>query len=147
TSIGILSGIVGEAALAEPLAIWLGTLGAPPRGAELGGTALVVVLITYFTIVIGELVPKRLGQISPERIASFVARPMQGLAVVARPFVRLLTVSTEFILRILRVRDTSAQAVTEEEIRALLDEGSVAGVIERQEHEIMRNAIRLDDRQ
>lgn len=147
TSIGILNGIVGEAMLAEPLAIWLQTLGVSTDASELGATALVVVLITYFTIVLGELVPKRLGQLSPEGIARFVAQPMLWLAVLTRPFVLLLSGSTELILRLLGARSTSAQAVTEEEIHALLEEGSQAGVIEKQEHEMMRNVSRLDDRQ
>lgn len=147
TSIGILSGIVGEAALAQPLAIVLQAWGVPLRASELGGTGIVVVLITYFTIVLGELVPKRLGQISPETIARFVAQPMLLLAMIARPFVRLLSASTELILKVLRVRDTSAQAVTEEEIHALLEEGAESGAIDELEHEIMRNAFRLDDRQ
>lgn len=147
TSIGILSGIVGEAALAQPLAVVLQAWGVPLRASELGGTGIVVVLITYFTIVLGELVPKRLGQISPETVARFVAQPMLLLAMIARPFVRLLSASTELILKVLRVRDTSAQAVTEEEIRALLEEGSESGAIDELEHEIMRNAFRLDDRQ
>ncbi|TFG86489.1 MAG: HlyC/CorC family transporter [Chromatiales bacterium] len=146
TSIGVLSGIVGEATLAQPLALWLQSLGAPPNASEVGATALVVVLITYFTIVLGELVPKRIGQLNPEGIARFVAQPMLWLALIARPFVLLLSGSTELILRLLSVRSTSAQAVTEEEIHVLLEECSDAGVIERQEHDMMRNAIRLGDR-
>ncbi len=147
TSIGVLSGIVGEATLAEPLAQWLEDLGAPKQATGIGATALVVVVITYTTIVLGELVPKRLGQINAETIARLVAGPMLGLATIAKPFVHLLSASTELILRLFRVKPTSAQAVTAEEIRAMLDEGSDAGVIDAQEHEMMRNVFRLDDRQ
>ncbi|MFN0303218.1 MAG: hemolysin family protein [Burkholderiales bacterium] len=147
TSIGVLSGIVGEAMLAEPLAQWLEGLGAPRQATGIGATGLVVVVITYTTIVLGELVPKRLGQINPETIARLVAGPMLGLATIAKPFVFLLSASTELILKLLRVKATSAQAVTAEEIRAMLDEGSDAGVIDEQEHEMMRNVFRLDDRQ
>ncbi|THF67387.1 HlyC/CorC family transporter [Pseudothauera nasutitermitis] len=147
TSIGILSGIFGEAALAGPLAEWLQTLGAAQRPSEIGATVLVVVVITYVSIVIGELVPKRLGQINPEGIARLVARPMNMLAVASRPFVHLLSVSTSVLLRLLGQRETQAPSVTEEEIRALLAEGSEAGIIEKSEHEMVRNVFRLDERQ
>jgi len=147
TSIGILSGIVGETVLARPFATWLQTLGLEQRASEVGATALVVVAITYFSIVIGELVPKRLGQISPEAVARLVARPMQWLAALAQPFVKLLTTSTEAILRVLGVADRKASGVTEEEINAMLEEGSDAGVIDQHERTMVRNVFRLDDRQ
>ena len=73
TSIGVLNGIVGEAALAGPLAVWLLSLGVPGPWASYGATGLVVVVITYFSIVVGELVPKRLGQTHPETLARLVA--------------------------------------------------------------------------
>ncbi|MCU0768732.1 MAG: hemolysin family protein [Burkholderiaceae bacterium] len=98
TSIGIMSGIVGEAAFAEPLGHWLVGLGAEPKTAQLGATALVVVVVTYFSIVLGELVPKRLGQISAEAVARRVARPIAWLAMAAKPFVRLLSASTDVLL-------------------------------------------------
>lgn len=147
TSIGILNGIVGEAVLAEPFAQWLQTLGLAPRAASLGATAVVVVVVTYISIVIGELVPKRIGQISPEPIARLVAQPMQALAIMTRPFVVLLTVSTHTLLRLMGVKQQGPSIVTEEEIHAMLEEGSEAGVIEQHQHEMVRNVFRLDDRQ
>jgi putative hemolysin len=147
TSIGILSGIVGEAALADPLGKWLIKLGAEPEAARLGATALVVVVVTYFSIVLGELVPKRLGQISAEAIARRVARPIGWLALAAKPFVRLLTTSTDVLLRVIGARTEGASAVTEEEIHALIQEGSETGVIDEQERAMVRNVFRLDDRQ
>lgn len=147
TSIGILNGIVGEAALAEPLAAWLQALGVAQRPSEIGATVLVVVVITYISIVIGELVPKRIGQLNPEAIARLVAKPMNTLSIVSRPFVRLLSASTAVLLRILGQRDEKGPAVTEEEIHALLEEGSEAGIIEKNEHTMVRNVFRLDDRQ
>jgi putative hemolysin len=147
TSIGILNGIVGEAVLAEPLAHELELLGMEPDSSALAATALVVVVITYVSIVIGELVPKRIGQSSPEAIARLVARPMRALAVVTRPFVALLTLSTDSLLRLLGRVDREDQGVTEEEIRAMIEEGSDSGVIERQEHDMVRNVFRLDERQ
>ncbi|MCA3216237.1 MAG: HlyC/CorC family transporter [Burkholderiales bacterium] len=148
TSIGVLSGIVGEATLAEPLGRWLvATFAIEPETTRWMATALVVVLVTYASIVLGELVPKRVAQMGPERIARLVARPIRGLAAFASPFVRLLSFSTEVLLKLLRVRDTSANAVTEEEIQALIEEGSESGVIDEQERAMVRNVFRLDDRQ
>ena len=146
TSIGILNGVVGEAVVARPLSIWMQGYGVTKDHADLGSTALAVVMITYFSIVIGELVPKRVAQIRPEAIARFVSRPMQVLGIVTKPFVKLLTLSTEVLLRLLGLRDKTNNAVTEEEIHSLLEEGSDAGVIDPHEHEMARNVFRLDDR-
>ena len=147
TSIGILCGIMGEAAVAAPVATWLRELGIAQRPSELAATALAVVLITYVSIVIGELVPKRIALINPEGIARLVARPMQMLAVISRPAVRMLSGSTVLLLRLLGLRDGKLPGVTEEEIHALLEEGSESGVIEKNEHAMVRNVFRLDDRQ
>ena len=147
TSIGVLNGIVGEAALAQPLAAWLDGLGVAQPYAGYGATGLVVVLITYFSIVVGELVPKRLGQSHPETVARLVARPIDWLAIAAKPFVKLLSVSTQLLLKLLGVKDSNNNAVTEDEIHAMLAEGTSAGVIETHEHTMVRNVFRLDDRQ
>lgn len=147
TSIGILNGIIGEAVLAEPMAKWLQGLGMDADTSSITSTGLVVVVITFVSIVIGELVPKRIGQFNPEGIARLVARPMQFLSLITRPFVRLLSFSTDAILRLLGKREAEGQGVTEEEIHAMLEEGSEAGVIEQQEHDMVRNVFRLDDRQ
>ncbi|MFA7503969.1 MAG: hemolysin family protein [Burkholderiaceae bacterium] len=146
TSIGILNGIVGEAALAGPIASWLVAIGMPVGVASPLATASVVIVITYFTIVVGELVPKRIAQVEPETIARLVARPMTVLATLSRPFVWGLSASTQAILRLIGVRSEDAQRVTEEEIHAMIDEGSSAGIIERDEHAILRNVFRLDER-
>lgn len=147
TSIGVLNGIVGEAALADPLAVWLASLGVPLQYGSYASTALVVVLITYFSIVVGELVPKRIGQSYPETFARLVARPINLLALATKPFVLLLSASTRTLLRLLGVKETSGSPVTEEEIHAMLVEGTTAGVIESHEHTMVRNVFRLDDRQ
>jgi len=146
TSIGILNGIVGEAVLAKPFAHWLHGLGVSEDVSSIGATGLVVVTITYVSIVIGELVPKRIGQFNPEGIARLVARPMRFLALLTRPFVRLLSLSTDTLLRLMGQRRHAGQGVTEEEIHAMLEEGSDTGVIERQEHDMVRNVFRLDER-
>ena len=148
TSIGILNGIVGEAAFSRPLALWLThTFGIAAGAAGIGATALVVVIITILTIIFGELVPKRLGQIYPEPVARLVARPMKGLSTATRPLVALLTLATEAVLRLLGIRGGPARSVTEAEIAASLEEGLDAGVIEAQEHQMVRNVFRLDERQ
>jgi putative hemolysin len=148
TSIGILNGIVGDAAFSAPLAHWLEkTFPVQQRMAELSATAMVVVVITFLTIIFGELVPKRFGLMYPEAIARLVARPMEWLSLAARPFVRLLSWCTEATLRLFGVRGGPDRSVTEEEIAASLEEGLDAGVIEAQEHQMVRNVFRLDDRQ
>lgn len=147
TSIGVMNGIVGEAALAGPLSAWLTTLGIPSPHAGYLATGLVVVSITYFSIVLGELVPKRLGQINPELLARLVARPMMLLATLTKPFVFLLSTSTQLLLRLFGIKDTNRQVLTAEELYLMLEEGSEAGIIERQEHQMVKNVFRLDDRQ
>ena len=148
TSIGVLNGIVGEAAFSEPLGHWLvHTFGVAERAASIGATALVVVLITILTIIFGELVPKRLGQMYPETVARMVSRPMNLLSLAARPLVALLSLSTNAVLQLMGIRGGPSRAVTEEEIAASLEEGVDAGVIEAQEHQMVRNVFRLDDRQ
>ena len=149
TSISVLNGIVGDAAFSGPFASWLHkTFAIGDKAADITATAMVVVVITVLTIIFGELVPKRIGQIYPETVARFVARPMEWLSLITRPLVKLLSVSTEGTLRLLGMHGEAAtRSVTEEEIAASLEEGVDAGVIEAQEHQMVRNVFRLDDRQ
>ena len=148
TSIGVLNGIVGEAAFSKPLGQWLAlTFGWAEKTAGVGATALVVMLITILTIIFGELVPKRLGQMYPETVARLVARPMNLLSTAARPLVALLSLCTEAVLKLLGIKSGPTRSVTEEEIAASLEEGVESGVIEAQEHQMVRNVFRLDDRQ
>ncbi|WP_454712232.1 hemolysin family protein [Cupriavidus nantongensis] len=147
TSIGVLNGVVGESTLAQPLGLWLQGFGISETTAGYMATAIVVAGLTYFSIVLGELVPKRLGQMAPELIARLVARPIGWLAVASTPFVKLLSSSTRLVLRLLGTKVDRGPGVTEEEIHALLVEGSEAGVIEQHEHTMVRNVFRLDDRQ
>ncbi|HEY1103687.1 MAG TPA: hemolysin family protein [Burkholderiaceae bacterium] len=146
TSIGVLNGIIGEAAFSFGVSVWLQGLGLSSRPADLLATGLVVTTITFVTIVFGELVPKRIGQLYPEMVARRVARPMTWVATAAKPFVRLLSLSTHAVLRLLRIDNAAARAVTEEEITASLEEGREAGVIEHHEHQMVQNVFRLDDR-
>ena len=148
TSIGVLNGIVGESAFAQPLSQWLmRDFGMAERVAAVSATALVVVIITVLTIIFGELVPKRVGQLYPETVARLVARPMNWLSTATRPLVLFLSASTNGVLALLGIRGGPSRSVTEEEIAASLEEGLDAGVIEAQEHQMVRNVFRLDDRQ
>lgn len=146
TAIGILNGIVGEAVLAEPLADMLKGFGLGENSSDYGATAIVVLSITYVSIVIGELVPKRIAQFNAEGIARLMARPISLLAKLSHPFVYLLSVSTDGILRLLGKKELSNN-LTEEDIHAMLAESSQAGIIEQQEHDMVRNVFRLDERQ
>ena len=146
TSIGILNGAIGEAAVVTPLnALFLQVPSLAPYAHALAMSTMVVGL-TYVSLILGELVPKRLALTQPERIASLIARPMQTLSAVARPLVLLLTVSTETILRLLRVRQVKTPAVTVEEIKVLLEQGAEEGVFEPTEQELVTNVLNLDQR-
>lgn len=147
TTIGILNGVVAESALSAPVAGWLEGLDVSHETSGWLASTLIVVTITYLSIVFGELVPKRIGQTNPEPIARIVAKPMLTLALVARPLVHLLSWSTQILLRAVGIRHAGAPVVTEEEIHALLEEGSDAGIIEENERQMVRNVFRLDDRQ
>ena len=146
TSIGILNGIIGDAAFSGDLSIWLKSLGVSHRVGDISATAIVVTVITFITIVFGELVPKRIGQLYPEIVARLVSRPMMWVATVASPFVKLLSLSTLTVLKLLRIDNTAERAVTEEEIVASLEEGVDAGLIEQHEHQMVQNVFLLDDR-
>ncbi|MDO8374471.1 MAG: hemolysin family protein [Polaromonas sp.] len=146
TSIGMLNGIIGEAAFSGSLSSWIQTFGASTRAADITATALVVTVITFITIVFGELVPKRIGQLYPETVARLVSRPMMWVATGAKPFVRLLSFSTHTVLKLLRVDNAGERTVTDEEIAASLEEGVDAGLIEEHEHQMVQNVFLLDDR-
>ena len=130
TSIGLMNGIVGEALLAEPLARWLQRFGGlDPKASGIIATISVVICVTYVSIVIGEIVPKRLGQYKAEAIARLVAWPMRWLAIVSAPFVHLLSASTDAILKpllkLLRIESQDgSQPLSVEEIRTVVLESS-----------------------
>jgi putative hemolysin len=146
TSIGVLNGIVGEAAFSDGVAAWLHGWGVAEKASAISATAIVVTLITFTTIIFGELVPKRIGQLHPESVSRWVSRPMLWLATAAGPFVKLLSSTTAGVLKLLRIDANAARAVTEEEITASLEEGVDAGLIEQHEHQMVQNVFQLDDR-
>ncbi len=146
TSIGMVNGIIGEAAFSGGLSLWLQGWGMLSTVADVSATAMVVVIITFVTIVFGELVPKRIGQLYPEPTARLIARPMMKVAIAAKPFVKLLSLSTLAVLKLLRIDNSAGRSVTEEEIAASLEEGVDAGLIEEHEHQMVQNVFLLDDR-
>ena len=146
TIIGMLNGIVGEAAFAEGVSLFLQQWGLTPKVSGIAATTIVVVAITYLTLIFGELVPKRIGQLHPEAVARLISRPMSMVATAAGPFVKLLAASTQGVLKLLRIDTNAVRSVTEEEITASLEEGVDAGLIEEHEHQMVRNVFHLDDR-
>lgn len=145
TLIGIFNGAFGEASLVAQLTPEVATLPVVGEYAREISLAIVVVGITFASLILGELVPKRIAMQHPEAVASLIAAPMQWLSRLMGPFVKILTVSTEFILRLLGLHHKKDDAVTEEEIAGLLREGTNAGLFEKTEHDIVSRALRLDD--
>lgn len=146
TVIGVLTGFLGGEALGEAIAAWLQGLMPGFAYASGIGKALAVTLITFVTLIFGELVPKRLALTRPEDIAGFVAVPMGWLATLAFPFVWLLSRSTRLVLRLLGLGNTESATVSEEEIRMLVAESHEAGVIDSHERDMMNRVMRLGDR-
>lgn len=146
TLVGVFAGAYGGATLAQPFAEVLAGIPAlePYSGALAFG--IVVVAITYFSLVIGELVPKRIALNDPERIAALLAGAMHTVSVVATPFVRFLSGSTELVLRALGVQPKGDEDISEEEVDIVIAKGRLSGVIEPAEHEIIENAFWLGER-
>ncbi|PWC38626.1 hemolysin family protein [Azospirillum sp. TSO22-1] len=146
TLIGIVAGAYGGATLAERFGVQLDQIPwIAPYGQQVA-FALVVAGITYLSLIVGELAPKRLALVNAEGIAVAVARPMQGLSRVALPLAWLLGASTEALLRLLRLPTTREQTVTEEEVKTLIAEGTQSGVFEPAERQMIEGVLRLADR-
>lgn len=144
--IGILTGAFGGATIADKVAqaLKMVPLLAPySQGLALG---LVVVTITYLSLILGELVPKRLAMHNPEGIATAIAMPMRMLAAIVYPIVHLLSASTELVLRLLRIGPSTEPEVTEEEIKVLIQQGTEAGTFEEAEQDMVERVFRLGDR-
>ncbi|WP_296820186.1 hemolysin family protein [Brevundimonas sp.] len=147
TLIGILAGAYGQQAIAGELTTMLGAVSpALAPYAHIIATALVVVLITYFSLIIGELVPKRLALIFPEAIAAKMAGPISRLSMIMHPFVILLTLSTSGILKLFNIRDRDGSDVTQEEVETMIAEGTASGAIEPEEQEMIEEILTLGDR-
>ena len=146
TLVGILAGAFGGATIAEEIGASLARF--PPLApyGEAIGVAVVVIVITFFSLVIGELVPKRLALHSAERIAAAVAVPMRVISSLATPAVWLLNASTELVIRLLRLRPSTEPSITAEEIRLLIEDGAASGVFESSEQTMIDRVLRLGDR-
>lgn len=145
TLVGILSGAIGEAALADPLSEWFGSIPLLQPYARGMALTITVVTLTYFSVVVGELVPKRLALLAPEGIASLISRPMMILARITHPLVVVLSGSSALVLRVLGARRREEPPVTDDEIKVLMEQGAEAGVFHESEQEIVSNVLRLDE--
>jgi len=146
TLVGIFAGAFGGATIAEGLAAYLREVPVLAPYSNLLSITLVVLVITYMTLIFGELVPKRLALNNAEPIASYVAKPMFFLSIIAKPLVIILSYSTEGVLRLMRVRKITGPPVTEEEIKFMLEEGTEAGVFEKAELSMIEGVFDIGDR-
>ncbi len=146
TLIGVLTGAFGGATIARNLASYLQQIPVLAPYSQAIALGIVVLTITYLSLIIGELVPKRLALNSPERIAANIAMPMRVIAVIASPAVYLLSASTDFVLRILGIGPSTEPLVTEEEIKVLIEQGTEAGTFEVAEQDMVERVFRLGDR-
>ncbi|MBD2339067.1 HlyC/CorC family transporter [Calothrix sp. FACHB-156] len=146
TLIGILTGAFGGATIAEKLAVYVKLIPFLAAYSQPVSFGLVVLIITYLSLIVGELVPKRLALNNPEAIAAFVAIPMRALAALASPAVYLLSASTEMVLRVLGITPSTEPQVTEEEIKILIEQGTEAGTFEEAEQDMVERVFRLGDR-
>lgn len=146
TLIGVLAGALSGATIADKLAAWIAGIPTLAPAANGLSIAIVVVIVTYLSLVLGELVPKRLALRRPEPIAAFVARPLDLLSRIGAPIVFLLRVSTEAVLRLVGAHREADPGVTEAEIRTIIEEGAERGVIEEEEREMISGVMRLADR-
>ncbi len=145
TLVGILNGAVGEAAIADPLAEWFSRVPLLEPYARGIALTITVVMLTYFSVVVGELVPKRLALLAPEGIAALMARPMMILARITHPLVVILSGSCSALLRLVGARRKDEPPVTDDEIKVLMEQGAEAGVFHESEQEIVSNVLRLDE--
>lgn len=146
TLIGIIAGVFGGATLSRQIALVIGRWEPLAAYGELIGAFLVVLLISYLSLVVGELVPKRIGLGNAEQVAARMAPAMRRLSRLTAPAVWFLTRSTDILLRLLGVKAADAKPLTETEIRMVIAEGAQSGVVEPEEHQIMERVFRLGDR-
>jgi putative hemolysin len=146
TFVGIFSGAFGEATLSRGLAQTFAAIPALAPYSDALALTIVVLAIAYFSLIIGELVPKRLALQNPELIASLTAAPMRLLSKIAHPVVSLLSASTDLVLRMLGAGKSRRSPVSEDEIRVLMEQGARAGVFEQYEQRLVHNVLLLDER-
>lgn len=146
TLIGVMTGVFGGATIGQRIGSWIAGFPIDPELAMGIGTATTVALITYFSIIFGELVPKRIALVAPERIASIIALPMSFVARAFAPFAWLLSISTRLLVRVLGIEKSTDSQVSEEEIKLLVAESAEQGVIDAAERSMVNRALTLGDR-
>ncbi|MDD3003501.1 hemolysin family protein [Flavobacterium sp.] len=146
TLIGILTGIFSGDQITEDVKSYIETFETLKPYSESLAVGLVVVILTFFSLVLGELLPKRIGLNYPEKIAKLIAVPMKIISVVTAPFIWLLTISTEFLLKILMIKPSADGKVTEEEIKAIIKEGTEGGEVQEIEQDIVERVFHIGDR-
>jgi len=146
TLIGILTGIFSGDTITASVKVFIETFEVLKPYSQSIAVGIVVVVLTYFSLVLGELLPKRIGLNYPEKIAKSVAIPMKFMSVVTAPFIWLLTVSTEFLLKILMIKPSADGKVTEEEIKAIIKEGTEGGEVQEIEQDIVERVFHIGDR-
>ncbi len=146
TLIDVMTGAIGGATLAFIVSGWFKSIPRLEPYSESLGLIIVVGTITFFSIILGELVPKRFAIQQPEKIASFMARPMEIASKIMSPIVKLLSACTELVLRLLGIQGSVNPLVTEDEIQVLLDQGTQAGVFEASEQDMVEGVFSLNDR-
>jgi len=146
TLIGILIGVFSGASIAGGMELLLSRLGIDPSLSHSIGLLLVVVLVTFFMMILGELVPKRIGLNNPEGIIKVMVRPLITLALITHPFTWLLSRGSEMIFRLMKIKPSSESKVTEEEIKAMVQEGTEDGEVQEIEQDIVERVFHLGDR-
>lgn len=146
TLIGILTGIYSGAQITDDVQTFVEGFAALKPYANNVAVGIVVVILTFFSLVLGELLPKRIGLTYPESIAKMVAVPMKYISIITAPFIWLLTTSTDGLMRIFNIRPTADGKVTEEEIKAIIKEGTEGGEVQEIEHDIMERVFHIGDR-
>ena len=146
TLVGILTGLFSGQRLSPDVAVWLQHIGVPEKDSFEVAQLIIVLIVTYFTLVLGELIPKRLGMAFAERISCIVASPMRMLSQIAIPFVWILTKSTLLFVKIFGLEGLEKSTVTEEEIKAIVREGTETGEVQEVEEDIVSRVFNLGDR-
>lgn len=146
TLIGILTGIYSGAQVTDDVKAFVSSFAVLKPYAENLSVGIVVVILTFFSLVLGELLPKRVGLTFPETIAKLVALPMKYISIITAPFIWLLTISTDGLMKIFNIRPTADGKVTEEEIKAIIKEGTEGGEVQEIEHDIMERVFHIGDR-
>ena len=146
TLIGILTGIFSGDKITTDVKLFVEGFATLKPYAETIAVGIVVVVLTFFSLVLGELLPKRIGLNHPESIAKAVAIPMKMISIITAPFIWLLTISTEFLLKILRIKPSADGKITEEEIKAIIKEGTEGGEVQEIEQDILERVFHIGDR-